>query len=76
MADEVTVSLRLPKALHARIKELAPARGASAWMVRALEYVAGHPDAMKPIVDATSPSTGRRPLERQEVTTYWKHRTK
>lgn len=82
MTDEVPVSLRLPKDLHARIKELAPARGASAWMVRALAYMAVHHELLdQGITDTTKPTTsskrlGGRPLEREEVTTYWKHRTR
>lgn len=48
MPDEVPVALKLPRDLHQRIKELAPSRGASAWMIRALELVAAHPEVLDP----------------------------
>lgn len=68
MADEVAVALRLPKVLHARIHELAPARGASAWMVRALAHVAANPEILE---HRTTPE-----LDRREVTPHWKHTMK
>ncbi len=75
MADEVPVALKLPKELHSKIKALAPSRGASAWMIRALEHVAAHPEILESRgIPKRIPQSGqgRRGDFSREVTPVWK----